>query len=246
MKDHSSLLAKLNDGRKKFAVLVDPDKSTPANIKKIATNCDNYSVDFIFYGGSLLTSNNHGKFISILKEYCQVPVILFPGNALQINREADGILLLSLISGRNAEMLIGKHVIAAPYLKASKLEIIPTGYMLIESGRSTTVSYISNTTPIPADKDDIAVCTAMAGEMLGLKMIYMDAGSGAKNPVSLSMIEQVRKNISIPLVIGGGIRTSAQAAAVSRAGADLVVIGNAIESNLPLIARVSGTIHKVK
>jgi len=180
-------------------------------------------VDFIFYGGSLLTEGNHEKFISVLKDHCSIPVILFPGNYLQINKKADGILLLSLISGRNPEMLIGKHVIAAPYLKASNLEIIPTGYMLIESGRSTTVSYISNTTPIPRIRKDIAVCTAMAGEMLGLKVIYMDAGSGALNPVSLSMIRQVRKNINLPLIIGGGIKTSGQAAAISAAGADLVV-----------------------
>ncbi len=245
MKDHSTLYKKLNDGKKKFAVLVDPDKSTLAKIKKIATISENFAVDFIFYGGSLLTEDNHEKFISVLKDYCSIPVILFPGNYLQINRKADGILLLSLISGRNPEMLIGKHVIAAPYLRSSNLEIIPTGYMLIESGRSTTVSYISNTTPIPADKEDIAVCTAMAGEMLGLKLIYMDAGSGAMNPVSLSMIQKVRKNISLPLVIGGGIKTSGQAAAISQAGADLVVIGNAFENNSPLIAQISEAIHKL-
>ena len=244
MKDRSSLCKKLNDGKKKFAVLVDPDKSTLAKIKKIATISENFAVDFIFFGGSLLTEDNHAKFISVLKDYCSIPVILFPGNYLQINRKADGILLLSLISGRNPEMLIGKHVIAAPYLRASNLEIIPTGYMLIESGKSTTVSYISNTTPIPADKDDIAVCTAMAGEMLGLKLIYMDAGSGALNPVSLSMIQKVRKNIRVPLVIGGGIKTSGQAAAISQAGADLVVIGNAFENNSPLIAQISEAIHK--
>jgi phosphoglycerol geranylgeranyltransferase len=245
MKNDSRLLKKLNDGNKKFAVLVDPDKSTLPKIRNIATTSEKYGVDFIFFGGSLLTEDNHEAFISVLKDYCSIPVILFPGNYLQINRKADGILLLSLISGRNPEMLIGKHVIAAPYLKASNLEIISTGYMLIESGRATTVSYISNTTPIPADKEDIAVCTAMAGEMLGLKVIYMDAGSGALNPVSLSMVGQVRKNISLPLIIGGGIRTSAQAAAISGAGADLVVIGNAIENNAPLIARISEAIHKL-
>jgi putative glycerol-1-phosphate prenyltransferase len=244
MKDPLKLSRKLNDGKKKFAVLVDPDKSTLAKIKNIATTSEKFEVDFIFYGGSLLTEDNHEKFISVIKDYCSIPVILFPGNYLQINRKADGILLLSLISGRNPEMLIGKHVIAAPYLRASNLEIIPTGYMLIESGRSTTVSYISNTTPIPADKEDIAICTAMAGEMLGLKLIYMDAGSGAMNPVPLSMIRQVRKKISLPLVIGGGIKTAGQAAAISRAGADLVVIGNAIENNSPLIAKIADAIHK--
>jgi phosphoglycerol geranylgeranyltransferase len=245
MKDPAALVKKLNDGKKKFAVLIDPDKSTLAKIKKVASISEKYSVDFLFYGGSLLTEDNHSTFITVLKDHCSIPVILFPGNDLQINRKADGILLLSLISGRNAEMLIGKHVIAAPYLKTSGLEIIPTGYMLIDSGRPTTVSYISNTTPIPADKDDIAVCTAMAGEMLGLKLIYMDAGSGAKNPVPLSMIRQVRRNTRIPLVIGGGIRSAAQAGAISRAGADLIVIGNAIEKDPPLIAKISEAIHNI-
>ncbi len=131
----------------------------------------------------------------------------FPGVSLQLNEKADAVLLLSLISGRNPDLLIGKHVIAAPYLKNSSLEILPTGYMLIESGPITTAQYISNTIPIPRLKDDIAICTAMAGEMLGLRLIYMDAGSGAEMPVSASMISKVKENISIPLIVGGGIRT---------------------------------------
>jgi putative glycerol-1-phosphate prenyltransferase len=153
-------------------------------------------------------------------------------------------LLLSLISGRNPEMLIGKHVIAAPYLKESKLEIIPTAYMLIESGKPTTVSYMSNTMPIPADKEDIAACTAMAGEMLGLKLIYMDAGSGALNAVSSTMIEKVSSNIISPLVCGGGIRTPEKAIAQCKSGADIIVVGNAIEKSAALIEEIGDAVRK--
>ncbi len=243
MKNKSTLLKKLNDGRKKFAVLIDPDKTTAARVKRIAINSQKYGVDFIFYGGSLLTNNNYVQFIPILKDYCAIPVVLFPGNYLQINPKADGILLLSLISGRNPDLLIGKHVIAAPFLKTSGLEILPTGYILVESGKLTTVSYMSNTIPIPSDKNEIAICTAMAGEMLGLKLIYLDAGSGARNPVPGPMISQVKANINIPLIIGGGIKTEADALRVCKAGADVVVVGNAIEDKPALISRIAGAIR---
>ena len=161
-----------------------------------------------------------------------------------MSNKADAILFLSLISGRNAEMLIGRNVIAAPYLKLSNLEVIPTGYMLIESGRPTAVSYMSNSDPIPSDKNDIAICTAMAGEMLGLKLIFMDAGSGALNAVSESMISQVKQSLSIPLLVGGGIRTPEKAAASANAGADLLIIGNATEHNPSLIAEMCSAIGK--
>lgn len=154
-------------------------------------------------------------------------------------------MLLSLISGRNAEMLIGKHVIAAPYLKSSQLEIIPTGYMLIESGKPTTALYMSNSTPIPSDKNDIAVCTAMAGEMLGLKLIYMDAGSGAILTIPESMIAKVKKNISVPLIVGGGICTPEKAHSVCCAGADIIVVGNAIEKNHLLVENIADAVHLV-
>jgi phosphoglycerol geranylgeranyltransferase len=164
-------------------------------------------------------------------------------NDLQISKKADGILFLSLISGRNAELLIGKHVIAAPVLKASLLEVLPTGYMLIESGKQTSASYMSNTNPIPADKDDIAMCTAMAGEMLGLKLIYMDAGSGAINAVSETMIKKVSTNINIPLIIGGGINSAEKALKACRAGADVIVVGNGIEKKVSLIKTIAKAVH---
>jgi phosphoglycerol geranylgeranyltransferase len=241
MKKNSSLYRKFTDGEKKFVPLVDPDKFTSAGIKKVAVHSEKGGVPFIFFGGSLVTKNNNREFLRILKENCSVPIILFPGNQYQILDGADGILLLSLISGRNAEMLIGNHVVAAPVLKASGLDILPTGYILIDGGKPTAVSYMSNSTPIPYDKDDIACCTALAGEMLGLQLIYIDCGSGATKPASESMIQMIRRTISLPLIIGGGIRTSQQVYRLWDAGADVVVIGNAIEKNPQLILEISET-----
>ncbi len=231
--------------RKKLAVLVDPDKPSDEEIYGLATMAAQSSVDFFFVGGSLLTNNNLDSCIKILKSNTQIPVVLFPGNTNQLSNKADGFLFLSLISGRNAEMLIGRHVIAAPYLKLSGLEVISTGYMLIESGRPTTVSYMSNSIPIPSDKNDIAVCTAMAGEMLGLKIIFMDAGSGAQNPVPLSMIRSVSGSIEVPLIVGGGIRSAEVAKSIASAGADVIVVGNVLENNPGLLHEISDAVHAI-
>jgi phosphoglycerol geranylgeranyltransferase len=239
MELYASMLDRKKAGKKQFAVLIDPDKVGTKSIQNITDRAQEAGVDWFFVGGSLLVQNSLDQCINVLKNHSNIPVILFPGNALQMSNKADAILFLSLISGRNAEMLIGRHVIAAPYLKLSRLEVISTGYMLVESGKPTAVSYMSNSFPIPADKNDIAACTAMAGEMLGLKLIFMDAGSGANNPVSFSMIESVRKSIDVPLIVGGGIRTPENAADAFRAGADMVVIGNAIENDHSLIDRVA-------
>jgi putative glycerol-1-phosphate prenyltransferase len=184
-----------------------------------------------------------GQLIKLIKTNSTIPVILFPGSNLHIDMSADALLFLSLISGRNAELLIGQHVIAAPVLKKSNMEILPTGYILIDSGRQTTVSYISNTTPIPYDKPEIAACTAMAGEMLGLKLIYLDGGSGAQKQISARMIASVRKSVDVPLIVGGGIRSVEEASEAMEAGADVIVIGNGIEKNLNLLAEVSERVH---
>jgi putative glycerol-1-phosphate prenyltransferase len=169
--------------------------------------------------------------VDILKQHTEIPVILFPGNVLQITPRADAILLLSLISGRNPEFLIGNHVIAAPILKKTDLEIIPTAYILIENGRPTSVEYMSNTKPIPADKIDLAVATAMAGEMLGHRLVYLEAGSGALETVNTEVIREVSSQIGIPLVVGGGIHTPDQIRDIYRAGADMVVVGTALEED---------------
>jgi putative glycerol-1-phosphate prenyltransferase len=233
------------ENKKLFAILIDPDKQTKESLLQIIEKAKSANVDLFFVGGSLLTNNSLDFCISIIKQNCKIPVLLFPGNAMQVNNKADGILFLSLISGRNSELLIGNHVITAPFLKESDIEVLPTGYMLIDSGKATTVSYMSNTTPIPHDKNDIAVCTAIAGEMLGLKMIYMDGGSGAINSISEKMITSVAKNIDVPLIVGGGINRVEQAKEKCRAGADIIVVGNAIEKENELIKKIATSIHNI-
>jgi len=197
-------------------------------------------------GGSLLTSDNLYHCIRTLKENSKIPVILFPGNTYQVSRNADAMLFLSLISGRNPDMLIGMHVIAAPYVKLSGLETLPTGYMLIDSGKPTSVSYMSNSFPIPNDKKDIAACTAMAGEMLGLQLIFMDAGSGAKTPIPSDMIRFVKDSISVPLIVGGGLRSPEMAKKSLQAGADIIVVGNRLEENPELITSFAEVVKKEK
>lgn len=229
--------------RKKIAVLIDPDKPTDAQVLSVVAKANAADVDFFFVGGSLLTTDSLEHCIKVIKANSNIPVLIFPGNSLQISKYCDGFLLLSLISGRNPEMLIGRHVIAAPYLKLFGNEIIPTGYMLIDSGRQTSVSYMSDTTPIPHDKDDIAMCTALAGEMLGLKLIYLEGGSGAINPVSDSMISKVRQMIDIPLIVGGGISTPEMAAAKAQAGADVICIGTKFEEEPELLQRFADAVH---
>ena len=225
--------------KKLFAILIDPDKTDGNSLIQIIKKSNESNIDLFLIGGSLLIKDRIEEFIQTIKNYSDIPVILFPGSTVQLSKQADGILFLSLISGRNPEMLIGNHVIAAPFLKESKLEILPTGYMLIEGGRITSASYMSNTVPIPHDKNDIAVSTAIAGEMLGLKMIYMDAGSGAKKTISNEMIQEVTENINIPLIIGGGIKTEKEAKEKFEAGADIIVVGNVLEENLSLNNSIS-------
>jgi putative glycerol-1-phosphate prenyltransferase len=198
-------------------------------LKQLCRYASHSDVDLILVGGSLITNGFWDTCIDFIKANTQIPILLFPGNVMQTHDKADAILFLSMISGRNPDLLLGKHVLAAPGLKKSGIEVIPTGYMIVDGGNITSVMYMRNTTPIPSDKNNIAVCTAMAGEMLGLQLIYMDAGSGAKQPISAEMLADVKANIQSPLFVGGGIRTVEQAIATCQAGADVVVVGNAIE-----------------
>jgi putative glycerol-1-phosphate prenyltransferase len=230
-------------GQKSFAVLIDPDKVRPAEIPALVQLAQDARVDYLLVGGSLVISHHLDECIQAIKSLTDIPVILFPGSPSQISRYADALLYLSLISGRNPELLIGQHVISAPFVKQSGLEIMSTGYMVIDGGAPTTVSYISNASPIPSDKNEIALCTAMAGEMLGMKLIYMDAGSGAKTPIRESMISAVAAQITVPLIIGGGISDPEKAYRNCRAGADLIVVGNAIEKDPGLIREMSAAIH---
>lgn len=230
-------------GHKMFAVLLDPDKTSINNTQTLVRSCVDAKVDLIFVGGSLVVSDHLEALVQTIKKETDIPVVLFPGSPGQITSYADALLYLSLISGRNPELLIGQHVISAPTVKKSGLEIMSTGYMLIDGGAPTTVSYISNANPIPADKNEIAICTALAGEMLGMKLIYMDAGSGAKTPITSSMITAVAKSINIPLIIGGGIKTPEKAHENCIAGANIIVVGNAIEKEQSLIAEIGTAIH---
>lgn len=234
---YPSIIDKASTQKKQVAILIDPDKYSSEGLAKLA-NLAEGRVDFFMVGGSL-TSVAISTVVEQLKQLTQIPVVLFPGNVLQLTPLADAILLLSLISGRNAEFLIGNHVIAAPFLKQSQIEVIPTGYMLFENSQITSVEYMSGTKPLPINKPEIAVATAIAGEMLGLKMIYLEAGSGAASPVPCEIITEVRRSISVPLIVGGGIRTATQLHNTFNAGADIAVIGTAIENNLGLIEEIS-------
>ena len=245
MNVYQSLLEKKKNGQKSFAILIDPDKVSVASLTALIDLAIKAKADYFFVGGSLVVSDNLDTCVLTIKQQCSTPIILFPGSPSQISKHADALLYLSLISGRNADLLIGQHVISAPFVKKSGLEIISTGYMVIDGGAPTTVSYISNATPIPADKADIALCTAMAGEMLGKKIIYMDAGSGAKKAISEEMISSVASNIDVPLIVGGGIRDAEKAYLNCKAGADVIVIGNAIEKDPSLINEMAAAIHSV-
>lgn len=240
---YQSLMERKSEGRKSFAILVDPDSVTPSALQTVIETAVSARADYFLVGGSLVVSNALEECVQQIKSACAIPVVLFPGSPNQLTPSADALLYLSLISGRNADLLIGQHVISAPAVKRSGLEIISTGYMVIDGGAPTTVSYISHAAPIPSDKSDIALCTALAGEMLGLKLIYMDAGSGARRPVSAAMIKRVAEQIAVPLVVGGGIREAEQAYAACSAGADVIVVGNAIEKDPSLIRDMAAAVH---
>lgn len=221
-----------------LAVLIDPDKISLEDLPVFVQYAEKQGANFFFVGGSLLTTHAFSACVSMLKAHATIPVLIFPGSAYQVHPDADALLLLSMISGRNADLLIGQHVMAAPIIKSSGIQTIATGYMLVDGGAPTTASYISNTSPIPHNKPDIAAVTAMAGEMLGLKCIYLDAGSGAKQAVSAEMISAVKQTVKLPLIVGGGIRNAEQARNAAQAGANIIVVGNALETDMALLKEV--------
>ncbi len=242
---YPSLCERKANGKKSFAVLIDPDKVDDNKMHQLIKLSISAGVDYFLVGGSLIISNYLDECVQIIKHNCSIPVLIFPGSSTQVSKYADALLYLSLISGRNPELLIGQHVVSAPAIKQSGLEIMSTGYMVIDGGAPTTVSYISNAAPLPADKNEIAMCTAMAGEMLGMKLIYMDAGSGAKTPITEGMIKQVATSIEVPLIIGGGITDPEKAYLNCKAGADMIVVGNAIEKDESLIMEMASAVHSV-
>lgn len=243
---YQKILSAKSEGKKLLSILIDPDTSNLGDIFKSINKAASAHIDYFFIGGSLLHNNNLFKIIEYIKTNTNIPSILFPGGVNQICSEASATLLPCVISGRNADLLIGKHVESAGLLKNSGIEVISLGYMLIDSGKPTTVNYITNTSPIPYENNNIAVSTAIAGEMLGLKMIYLEAGSGASKTISIKMVEAVSKNTSVPLIVGGGIKTADQAEKILEAGADMVVVGNALEKNNDFVFDLSAAVHSIK
>ena len=232
-------------GRKLLAVLIDPDFGQDEDrLERTVQNACMAKADLLFVGGSLLTSSSFDRCVHLVKQWSDRPVVLFPGSPAQLSAHADAVLFLSLISGRNPELLIGHHVTAAPTVKALGIEAIPTGYMLVDGGKPTTVSYVSQTLPIPHDKPGIAVATALAGSLLGLRTIYMDTGSGAKRATSPEMVAAVRSAVDLPIIIGGGIRDAETARTLCDAGADVLVMGTAFEEDPERIFEMSEAVHR--
>ena len=232
-------------GKKSIALLLDPDKAKGDSLRNILMTANETGTDYIFAGGSL-TFNSIDNLIDEVRKFSSIPIVLFPGNLLQLTLKSDIILLLSLISGRNPELLVGNHVIAAPFLKNIREKLISVGYILISCGNTTSVEYISQTEAIPCDKPEIAVATALAGEMLGLRMIYLEAGSGAINHVPVNLIKSVRDNISIPLAVGGGIKNKNEIEAIYEAGADLIILGNGCEKKPELLVEACSIRNKFR
>lgn len=240
------ILDKKSSGIPALAILIDPEKTKRDNWEKIIQLAIKCKVDFLFVGGSRLDSGQMAICMNVLKSQQDIPVVIFPGNEKHIHPDADALLLLSVISGRNADMLIGKHVSAAKNLISSDLEIIPTGYILFDSGVKTSVVSESKTIPIKYSETDLTLSTAIAGELLGMKLIYMEAGSGAKFPVPSFMIKHVKAHLNIPLIVGGGLNTEEKFRQAIEAGADLVVVGNILEKEPALIEKFCLLLKEVR
>ena len=239
---YDALRARQQHGRKALAVLLDPDNLDETSLLHLLRLSEAQQADYFFVGGSLVIGSHQAALITLIKAHSDVPVLLFPSHSMHLDGPADGLLLLSLISGRNPDFLIGQHVVAAPRLKASGLQLLSTGYMLVDSGRPTTASYMSGTMPMPHNKPGIAACTALAGEQLGLKLMYLDGGSGAQTPGSGARIAAVREAVSAPLIVGGGLDSGEKVYAALAAGADVVVVGNHIEAQPEFLAEAAGVV----
>jgi putative glycerol-1-phosphate prenyltransferase len=227
-----------------IAQLIDPDHIRDFDhLADIAKTAQNAGVGLFLFGGSLILKKQGFGMVEALKEMTTIPVVLFPSSPKDIDHHADAMLFLSLLSGRNPEYLIGHHVAAAGELRQSNLEIIPTGYLLVACGTATTAEYVSNTQPIPYNKPQIAASTALAGQMLGMQLIYLDGGSGADRPISPEMISEVRQWVKTPIIVGGGIKTASQAEELQNAGADVLIIGTAAEKNPGFIKELSAKIR---
>ncbi|WP_179318472.1 geranylgeranylglyceryl/heptaprenylglyceryl phosphate synthase [Winogradskyella helgolandensis] len=227
----SNILDTIIANEKNLAVLIDPDKMKPNKVSSFINKVNQSVATHIFVGGSEVDKGVTETLVIELKKHTILPIVLFPGDIIQITDKADGILFLSLISGRNPDYLIGKQVEAVSKLTKTNLEIIPTGYILIENGKETAVQRVSATKPIKRSDIQTIKDTAKAGELLGMKLIYLEAGSGATHPIESYIITEVKQQLNIPLIVGGGIKTKAEMESAYTAGADLVVIGTAFEKD---------------
>jgi len=245
MKIYNHLLNTVQTKGAAYLVLLDPDKLSSSKFVPFLNTCEDSGVDAFLVGGSLMTSGNFDSFIRKVKMETSLPAIIFPGSIDQISAEADAILFLSVISGRNAEHLIGKHVIAAPIIKNSGIEPISTGYIIVESGVTTTAVYMSGSMPVPRHKPEIAAATALAAEYLGMKFIYLEAGSGADLPVPDEMVKAVSNVCKIPIIVGGGLRSPSDARNKVENGASLIVTGNFFENenNWGLVKDFASAVH---
>ncbi len=243
-----NMLLELAKKRASYFCLIDPDNLNTKQAVNTAKICEENGVDILLVGGSFMINNNFETNLKQIKENVNIPVLIFPGIFNFVSPYADALLLLSVITSRNPQMLIGEQVRAAPLIKHYNLEAIGTAYMLIESGNNTSVHYMSGSLPLPRSKNDIAIAHALAGQYLGMKLIYLDAGSGAKYPVSNEMISAIRKNVDLPIILGGGIKTPEVAAQKARSGADFIVTGNILENNIDpkLIKEFADAVHSVK
>ena len=230
-KIYENIQKSIQSSEKLLAVLIDPEKTKPEQIPQFLKSVNSSSATHIFVGGSTVDEHSTCVIVSEIKKHTLLPIILFPGDVTQITDKADGLLFLSLLSGRNPDYLIDKHVEAVSKLRNSDLEIIPTGYLLIENGKETSVQRVTGTKPMSRNNIQKIVDTAKAGELLGMKLIYLEAGSGALHPITNEIISAVKQDLNIPLIVGGGIRSVEQLEVAYQSGADLVVIGTAFEEN---------------
>jgi phosphoglycerol geranylgeranyltransferase len=234
------IIRKKKKGEKLFCVLIDPDKFKPAVIRE----SNKHKIDLFFVGGSEVRKKDFESCVNYIKKHSKIPLVIFPGSTEQVSPEADALLFLSLISGRNAEFLIGKQTRSAMAVRKSKIETIPTGYILVNGGKKSSTEKVTGTTAIPVTDEKLIVSTAIAGELLGLKLIYIEAGSGARTSAPQKLIKKIRSQISVPLIAGGGITDGKTAAKLLGAGADLIVVGNGIENNLNLIKEISSLLKR--
>ncbi len=245
MKTYDRLMKARDQRGAGYLVLIDPDRGQKGDLQKFVRSATDAGVDGFLIGGSLMLKNSFDSLLQTVKKSTDVPVVIFPGSLFQISSAADAILFLILISGRNPDHLIGNQVLAAPVIRTMGLEAISTGYMLIGTGRTTSAEFMSNTKPIPQEKTDIAVAHAMAAETIGMKLLYLDAGSGADGAIPEAMIAGISRNCSLPMVIGGGIRTPDEARKKVEAGASFVVTGTANENNssIDLVRAFADAVH---